>query len=78
MAKPAFIVEGQTDKLFVASVCSDSPIRTLELNGRDVDLEAIIRRIETLSALLGGGILQSWFCSIEKKEELQQLKSLVL
>jgi len=40
MSRPAFIVEGQTEKLFLSNACSDSPIRTLELNGKDVEIEA--------------------------------------
>lgn len=54
MTKPAFIVEGQTEKLFLSSVCAGSPIRTLELNGKDVALDAIIGKIESLSVLLKG------------------------
>ena len=54
MSSPAYIVEGFTEKLFLAEICSGHPIKRLEINGKNVSLEAIIDRIESLAVLLKG------------------------
>jgi hypothetical protein len=54
MSNPAYIVEGYTEKIFLSKVCPGRPIRRLEINGKDVLIEAIIDRIESLSAFFAG------------------------
>lgn len=54
MTKAAFIVEGQTERNFLSAICPGHPIRRLEMNGRDVAIEAIVKKIDTLSALFSG------------------------
>jgi len=54
MTNPAFIVEGHLEKAFLEKICPGRTVRKLEVNGRDVALDAIIKRVETLSILFHG------------------------
>jgi hypothetical protein len=48
----AFIVDGQTEKKIVQRLCPDMPIRMTNLNGRDVSIPAIAKRVSSLVKLL--------------------------
>ncbi len=50
--KPAFLVEGRMEKLIVESLCPGSAVRIINCNGDEVSLEAIAKRIGSLSRLI--------------------------
>jgi len=50
----AFIVDGQTEKKIIQHLCPDSPIRMTNLNGKDVSVAAIAKRVSSLIKLLKG------------------------
>jgi hypothetical protein len=52
MPEPAFMVEGFLEKELLKKICSGKKVLRLGLNGRNVALEAIVDRIETLASLL--------------------------
>lgn len=54
MTNPAFIIEGHLEKLFLSSICPGRKVLKLEVNGRDVALEAIVKRIESFAVLFHG------------------------
>lgn len=54
MTNPAFLVDGQTEKLAIEKVCPGKPIRILALNGKSVSALAIAKRAETQIRLLTG------------------------
>lgn len=54
MPNPIFLVEGQTEKLFIEQVCNGAKILRLEINGRNVALDAIVGRAATLVRLQQG------------------------
>ncbi|RJE71762.1 DUF4276 family protein [Reichenbachiella sp. MSK19-1] len=53
MSKPAFIVDGFTEKLIINQVCPNSPVRRTDLNGKDVSISAIAKKVSSLVRLLG-------------------------
>ena len=48
----AFIVDGQTEKKIVQHLCRDAPVRMTNLNGKDVSIAAIAKRVSSLIKLL--------------------------
>ncbi|WP_157836407.1 hypothetical protein [Xanthomonas sp. SHU 308] len=54
MTKPAFLVDGQTEKLAIQLICPGRPIRVLGLNGNTVSAAAIAKRAKTHIDLLKG------------------------
>jgi len=54
MPSPVFLVEGQTEKLFIEQICPGAKILRLEINGRDVAIDAIVGRAATLIRLQQG------------------------
>lgn len=52
MNKPAFIVDGFTEKLIIGKICPGNPIRRTDLNGKSVSLIAIANKISSLIRLL--------------------------
>jgi len=48
----AFIVDGQQEKLVLQRLCSGAPVRTTNLNGKDVRLAVIAKTVATLIKLL--------------------------
>ncbi|MGN6115978.1 MAG: DUF4276 family protein [Nitrobacter sp.] len=48
----AFIVDGQTEKKIIQHICPDAPIRMTNLNGKDVSVVAIAKRVSSLIKLL--------------------------
>ena len=50
----AFIVDGISEKKIVQRLCSGVQVRTTDLNGRDVTLQAIATKVESLIRLLRG------------------------
>ncbi|MBF0520141.1 MAG: DUF4276 family protein [Nitrospirae bacterium] len=53
MSKPAFIVDGQQEQKILQQLCPDTPVRRLNLNGKDAELHAAAKRIASLIRLLG-------------------------
>ena len=52
MSKPAFLVEGDLEQMFVQNVCPKVPVQKIGLNGESVSLAAIAKRVGTLGRLL--------------------------
>lgn len=52
MPEPAFIVEGSLEQAVIQRVCPKHVVRRLGINGRDVSIAAIARRVETHMRLL--------------------------
>jgi hypothetical protein len=50
----AFIVDAPTEKKILQGLCPDSPIRMTNLNGKDVAIAAIAKRVSSLLKLLKG------------------------
>lgn len=53
MSKPAFIVDGFTEKLILEEICPGSKITRTDLNGKTVTIKAIGKKISALIKLLG-------------------------
>ena len=53
MSNPAFIVDGFTEKLIIERICPNQPIRRTDLNGKDVTIFAMAKRISSHIRLLG-------------------------
>ena len=43
--KPAFIVDGYTEKNLIDKICPNRPVRRTDLNGKSVTLDAIALRL---------------------------------
>jgi hypothetical protein len=52
MINPAFIVDGFTERNIIQNICPGAPIRRTDLNGKDVSLEAMAKKIASLIRLL--------------------------
>jgi hypothetical protein len=52
MSKPAFIVDGFTEKLILGKICPGKPVRRTDLNGKHVTIKAIANKISSLIRLL--------------------------
>ncbi|MBS1522432.1 MAG: DUF4276 family protein [Bacteroidetes bacterium] len=52
MSSPAFIVDGFTERNIVQQICPGKPIRRTDLNGKNVSIEAIAKKIASLIRLL--------------------------
>jgi hypothetical protein len=52
MNKPAYLVEGDLEQKFLQKICPGSPVRKINCNGKDVSLEAIAERVESLGRLI--------------------------
>jgi hypothetical protein len=46
MPEPAFLVDGVMEQRIIARLCPNKPVRRIEYNGRDVELEAIVERLD--------------------------------
>lgn len=53
MSKPAFIVDGFTEKLILDKICPGSRISRTDLNGKTVSIKAIGKKISSLIKVLG-------------------------
>ncbi|WP_262148208.1 DUF4276 family protein [Chryseobacterium foetidum] len=53
MSKPAFIIDGFTEKLILEKICPGSKITRTDLNGKTVTIKAIAKKISSLIKLLG-------------------------
>jgi len=53
MSKPAFIVDGFTEKLILERICPGSRVSRTDLNGNCVTIQAIGKKISTLIKVLG-------------------------
>ena len=51
MSNPAFIVDGFTEKLIIQRICPGQPISRTDLNGRNVSIQAIGKKIASLIRL---------------------------
>lgn len=51
MINPAFIVDGFTEKLIIQHLCPGKPISRTDLNGKNVTLDAIAKKIASLIRL---------------------------
>ena len=51
MSKPAFIVDGFTEKLVIGSLCPGKPVSRTDLNGKSVTIEAIANKVASLIRL---------------------------
>jgi hypothetical protein len=52
MPEPAFIVEGHIEQMIVQRLCPGKPVQRLQVNGDDVEISAIVDRIETIYRIL--------------------------
>jgi hypothetical protein len=52
MSNPAFIVDGFTEKLIIQNLCPGKPISRTDLNGKNVSLDAIAKKVSSLIRLL--------------------------
>lgn len=50
--RPAFLVDGQTEKIAIQKICPGRPIRVLACNGKSVTAGALAKRAETQIRLL--------------------------
>jgi hypothetical protein len=53
MSKPAFIVDGHTEQCFISQVCPGRPIQRTNLNGKNVTVTAIAKKIASMIRLFG-------------------------
>lgn len=53
MPNPAFIVDGHTEQTFIGQVCPGRPVQRTNLNGKDVTIPAIAKKVSTLIRLFG-------------------------
>lgn len=53
MHKPAFLVDGHQEKKFIQRACPGIPVRIINLNGDDVEIQAIVKHVGSLIRLLG-------------------------
>lgn len=53
MSNPAFIVDGHTEQCFIRTICPGQPIQRTNLNGKNVTVEAISKKIASMIRLLG-------------------------
>ena len=49
---PAFIVDGFTERNIIQNICPGAPIRRTDLNGKDVSIEAMAKKIASLIKVL--------------------------
>src|ERR1700692_1702768 len=52
MPDPAFIVEGHMEQLIIQKLCPGKPVQRLEINGDQVQISAIVDRIEIIYRIL--------------------------
>jgi hypothetical protein len=52
MNNPAFIVDGQMEKLIINYLCPNQPVRLLNCNGKDVQIGVAAKRMASLIRLL--------------------------
>jgi hypothetical protein len=52
MNKPAYLVEGHLEQKFIQNICPGCPVRKINCNGDDTNIEAIAKRVGTLGRLL--------------------------
>lgn len=52
MTKPAYLVEGDLEQKFIQSTCIGCVVRKINLNGENVSIQAIAKRVGTLGRLL--------------------------
>lgn len=53
MSRPAFIIDGFTEKLIIQRICPGSPINRTDLNGKTVSIDAMTKKIASLIRLFG-------------------------
>ena len=52
MSKPAYLIDGFSEKLILDKLCPGHPIRRIDMNGKDVSIEALGKTIGSLIRLL--------------------------
>lgn len=52
MMNPAFIVDGFTERNIIHSICPGTPIKRTDLNGKEVTLEAMAKRVASIIRVL--------------------------
>lgn len=52
MINPAFIVDGFTERNIIHNICPGAPIRRTDLNGKNVSIDAMAKKIASLIRLL--------------------------
>lgn len=53
MPNPAFIVDGHTEQGLIGAICPGHPIQRTNLNGKNVTIDAIAKKIASMIRLLG-------------------------
>ena len=53
MSNPAFIVDGFTELKIIQNICPGRPVKRTDCNGKDVELDAIAKKIALHIRLLG-------------------------
>lgn len=79
MSSPAFIVDGQQEQKIIQCLCPGAPVRVLNCNGRDVELNAAAKRIASLIRLMGSKYYPYVivFDREERKESASKIKELL-
>ncbi|MBN8685918.1 MAG: DUF4276 family protein [Chitinophagales bacterium] len=53
MPNPAFIVDGHTEQCFISQICPGRPIQRTNLNGKNVTISAIAKKISSMIRMFG-------------------------
>lgn len=53
MSKPAFLIDGYTEKLILGRICPDSTVRRIDMNGRNVRISSMATKIASIIRTLG-------------------------
>ena len=53
MPNPAFIVDGHTEQCFISQICPGRPIQRTNLNGKNVTIPAIAKKVASMIRLFG-------------------------
>jgi len=53
MPNPAFIVDGHTEQCFISQICPGKPIQRTNLNGKNVTVSAIAKKVASMIRLFG-------------------------
>ena len=76
MSNPAFIVDGFTEKLIIQQLCPGKPISRTDLNGKNVTLDAIAKKIASLIRLLNNRHYPI-VVLIDKEERTQPISDII-
>ncbi|EKE05301.1 MAG: hypothetical protein ACD_19C00364G0002 [uncultured bacterium] len=76
MSNPAFIVDGFTEKLIIQKLCPGKPISRTDLNGKNVTIDAIAKKIASLIRLFNNRFYPI-IILIDKEERDQSITEII-